>query len=58
MAERIKVVTDVVGHVVKGIHLANISWAPAPVQLWGASSEHSWPRPYPVGGGALSPWWE
>ena len=47
MAERIKGVTDVFGHVVKGIHLASISWAPAPVQLWGASSEHSWPRPYP-----------
>lgn len=39
-------VTDVVGHVVKGTHLASISWAP--VSTAGRC-------PYPEG---LSPWWE
>lgn len=49
MAERIKGVTDVVGHVVKGTHLASSSWAPALVQLWRAHSEHSWPLSLPWG---------
>lgn len=45
MAERIKPVTDVAGHVVRGIHSASISWTPAPGQLWGPSSKHSWSGP-------------
>lgn len=45
MAKRIKLVTDVADHVVRGVHSASISRTPAAVQLWEPRSKHSWPCP-------------